>query len=264
MTNRYQSLIALVTGCLLVCSSQAQQTAATEAEPAKAVDNGTDPTKFSRLAEAKYEYLDLQGGFGSGTLRLSYTEPLGEKNDYSLRLRVPVTYVDVLGNDQHALGDVSIQLQHVFGLTKGHAFVAQGELIFDTADRQELGFGKNVFKGTLIYAKFLQGGGIFAPAFVQSKSISGNNARAKVNTTTLDFYYVPKLANPRNLVTFDPSLNFDWENDKRFAGLAVTMGRVTGPAFGGNGILFVKPSVFVGGDRPSSWGVEVGFKVLGF
>jgi hypothetical protein len=65
-------------------------------------------------------------------------------------------------------------------------------------------------------------------------------------------------------VTFDPSLNFDWENDKRFAGLAVTMGRVTGPAFGGNGILFVKPSVFVGGDRPSSWGVEVGFKVLGF
>jgi hypothetical protein len=42
------------------------------------------------------------------------------------------------------------------------------------------------------------------------------------------------------------------------------MGRVTGPAFGGNGILFVKPSVFVGGDRPSSWGVEVGFKVLGF
>jgi hypothetical protein len=59
MTNRYQSLIALVTGCLLVCASQAQQTAATEAEPAKAVDNGTDPTKFSRLAEAKYEYLDL-------------------------------------------------------------------------------------------------------------------------------------------------------------------------------------------------------------
>jgi hypothetical protein len=228
------------------------------------VDNGTDPTKFSRLAEAKYEYLDLKGGFGSGTLRLSYTEPLGEKNDYSLRLRVPVTYVNVLGNDQHALGDVSVQLQHVFGLTKEHAFVAQGEMIFDTAQRPELGTGKNVFKGTLIYAKFLQGGAIFAPAWVQSNSISGDKARAKVNTTTFDFYYVPKLADPRNLVTFDPSLNFDWENDKRFAGLAVTMGRVMGPAFGGNGILFVKPSVFVGGDRPSSWGLEVGFKVLGF
>ena len=30
----------------------------------------------------------------------------------------------------------------------------------------------------------------------------------------------------RNLITFDPSLNFDWENDKQFFGLAVTAGRV--------------------------------------
>jgi hypothetical protein len=34
--------------------------------------------------------------------------------------------------------------------------------------------------------------------------------------------------------------------------------------FGGNGILFIKPSVFVGSDRPGSWGLEVGYKVLGF
>jgi hypothetical protein len=42
------------------------------------------------------------------------------------------------------------------------------------------------------------------------------------------------------------------------------LGRVVGPAFGGNGILFIKPSVFVGSDRPGSWGLEVGYKVLGF
>ena len=264
MTNRCRRLIALAAGCLLVCSSQAQQPVSTGQQTAKAVDNGTDPTKFSRLAEAKYEYLDLKGGYSSGTLRLSYTQPLGEKKDYSVRLRVPVTYVNLLGNDQYALGDASLQLQHVFGLTKEHGFVAQGELIFDTAERQELGTGKNVFKGTLIYAMFLQGGAIFAPAFVQSNSFSGDEARAKVNFTTFDFYYVPKFADPRNLMTLDPSLNFDWENDKRFAGLAVTLGRVIGPAFGGNAILFIKPSAFVGSDRPGSWGLEVGYKVLGF
>jgi hypothetical protein len=264
MTNRCRRLIALAVGCLLVCSSQAQQTVSTGQETAKAVDNGTDPTKFSRVAEGKYEYLDLKGGYSSGTLRLSYTQPLGEKQDYSVRVRVPVTYVNVFGNDQHALGDVSVQLQHVFGLTKEHGFVAQGELIFDTAERQELGTGKNVFKGTLIYAMFLQGGAIFAPAFVQNNSFSGDESRAKVNFTTFDFYYVPKFADPRNLMTLDPSLNFDWENDKRFAGLAVTLGRVIGPAFGGNGILFIKPSAFAGGDRPGDWGLEVGFKVLGF
>jgi len=264
MTNRCQSLIALAAGCLLACSAQAQQAVATGQEAAKAVDNGTDPTKFSRLAEAKYEYLDLRGGYSSGTLRLSYTQPLGEKKDYSVRFRVPVTYVNVLDNDQYALGDVSVQVQHVFGLTKEHGFVAQGELIFNTAQRPELGAGKNAFKGTLIYARFLSDGSIFAPAFVQNNSFSGDETRPDINVTTLDFYYVPKFADPRNLMTLDPSLNFDWENDKRFAGLAITLGRVIGPAFGGNAIFFIKPSVFVGSDRPGSWGLEVGYKVLGF
>ena len=33
---------------------------------------------------------------------------------------------------------------------------------------------------------------------------------------------------------------------------------------GGNGILFVKPSVFAGSDKPGTWGLEVGYKVIGF
>ncbi len=259
-----QNVIALVACCLLAGASHAQQAAPAEAAAAKAVDNGTDPTKFSKLAEAKYEYLDLKGGFSSGTLRLSYTHPLGEKKDYSLRFRAPITYVDVLGNKKHELGDFSLQLAHVFGLTKEHGFVAQGELSFDTAQRPELGTGKNSFKGTLIYARFLKDGSIFAPAFVQTNSFSGDKSRPDINFTTLDFYYVPKFADARNLMTFDPALNFDWENDKNFFSLQVTAGRVVGKAFGGNAIVFVKPAVFVGGDRPSKWGMEVGVKVLGF
>jgi hypothetical protein len=228
-----------------------------------AVDNGTDPTKLLTVAEAKYEYLDLNAGFGSSTLRLSYTQPFG-KGRYSYRLRLPVAAVDVFGNDNYDIGDASIQLQHVFGLTKKQAFVIQGEMVFDTAARPELGTGQNVFKGTLIYAKFLKGGNIFAPAIVQSNSLWGEDNRADVNFTTFDFYYVPKLSNPKNLITYDPALNFDWENDTQFASLAITFGRVLGPQLGGNGVVFFKPSVFAGSDRPSSWGVEVGYKVLGF
>ncbi len=104
----------------------------------------------------------------------------------------------------------------------------------------------------------------FAPAFVQNNSFSGDKSRPDINLTTLDFYYVPKFADSRNLMTFDPALNFDWENDKRFFSLQVTAGRVVGKAFGGNAIIFIKPSVFAGSDRPGSWGLEVGYKVLGF
>jgi hypothetical protein len=205
----------------------------------------------------------LQGGFGSSTLRLSYTQPFADAR-YNIRARLPVASVDVFGSDSYDIGDFSVEVAHVFGLSKEGAFVAKGEMVFDTAERPELGTGQNVFKGTLIYAKFLEGGSIFAPAIVQSNSLWGDDDRADVSFTTFDFYYVPKLSNARNLITYDPALNFDWENNKDFASLAITFGRVLGPQFGGNGILFVKPSVFAGSDRPGDWGMEVGYKVIAF
>lgn len=225
--------------------------------------NGTDPTKFTTIAEAKYEYLDLQGGFGSSTLRLSFTEPFGG-GKWNVRARLPVAAVDVYGNDNYDIGDFSVEIAHVFGLSKSGAFVGKGELALDTAARPELGTGKDVFKGTLIYARFLEGGHIFAPAMVQSISVGGDNSRADVNFTTFDFYYVPKLSNPSYLITYDPALNFDWENDKDFASLAITFGKVLGPQLGGKGIVFVKPSLFAGTDRPGDWGLEVGYKVIAF
>ena len=227
-------------------------------------DTGTDPTRLSRVAEAKYEYLDLERGVSSGTLRLTWTQPLGEKRDWALIARVPVSSVDAGGEDSYDLGDASLKLSHVFGLTPRQGWVAQGEIVLDTAARPELGSGRNVFKGTLIYARFLPGGSIFAPAWVQSRSLGSGSRRAAVNATTLDFYYVPRMADPRNLVTLDPALNFDWENDARYFSLSVTAGRVLGPAFGGNAIVFAKPSLFAGGDRPGAWGIELGFKVIGF
>ena len=256
MKSKNFSLAVLALSILLSFGAHAQD------KPAP--DNGTDPTRFQSVALARYEYLDLEDGFSSGTLRLAYSRPFGEKKDYLWEVNVPVTYVDVFGDNDYDLGDVSFKVQHVFGLSRSGAYVLKGEMNFDTAARPELGTGKNVFEGTFIYAKFLKNKAIFAPAIVHSISLWGDDARADVNATTVDFYYVPKLKDPRNLVTFDPSLNFDWENDKQFFGLAVTAGRMVGPAFGGNAVLFVKPSIFAGSDKPSSWGIEVGYKVLGF
>lgn len=229
-----------------------------------AANNGTDPTKLTTQAQVTWERLDLNGGFRSDNLKLSYTVPLGEKRDWSLRYRVPLTSVDVLGDDSYGLGDASVQVAHVFGLSRQGGWVAQGEMIFDTASRDELGTGKNVLKGTLIRAWFLKDGAIFAPALVHSESLWGDDRRRDVRATTMDFYYVPKLKDSRNLITIDPSINQDWENDRTFLGLAVTYGRVVGPAFGGTGIVTIKPSVFAGDGRPGDWGLEVGYKVLGF
>jgi hypothetical protein len=231
---------------------------------AEEIDNGTNPTQLSRQVQGTFEYTDLRGGFDSNLLRLNYTQPFGEQKDYSLRLRVPVASNNALGSDAYRLGDVSLQLTHVFGVTAARGMVVQGEMSLDTADRPELGAGQNVFKGTFIYAFFRDSGDIFAPALVHSESLWGDDDRADVRLSTVDLYYVPKLADPRNLITYDPFITYNWENDTDFAGLAVTFGRVLGPMLGGNGIVSLKPTYYVGADRPGSWGVEVGFKVLGF
>ena len=116
-----RNLIVAMLLNMAVSAALAQETNAPEP-----VNNGTDPSKLQTVAEAKYEYLDLQNGFSSGTLRLSYTTPLDDAQSYALRVRVPVTYVDVLGNDGYDIGDASLEISHVFGLTKAHAFVAKG------------------------------------------------------------------------------------------------------------------------------------------
>jgi hypothetical protein len=151
-------------------------------------DNGTDPTKLSRSANVSFEHLDLVSGIGSDTLKFSYSTPLGEMKDYSLQFRVPFSALTGIGNGSYDLGDVSLKLTHVFGVSQRGGMVVQGEMVFDTAGRPELGSGQNVFKGTFIYAKFLEGGAIFAPAIVQSNSLWGDDNNGEVNNTTCLLY----------------------------------------------------------------------------
>lgn len=177
---------------------------------------------------------------------------------------VPFAAVDVLGNDKMGLSDVSVKMTRVLEVNRKYGLVMSGKVAFDTADRLELGTGKTVFEGTFIYAKFLKGGHIFAPALVHKISVAGSDRRADVSLTTLDLYYVPRLKDPKMFITVDPALNYDWVNNATFGALAVTFGRSIGPMFGGIGQVTLKPTILVGGDRPANWGMKVGFKVVNF
>ena len=227
-------------------------------------DNGTDPTRVSRTMLLKYEYLKLRNDGRSDVLRAQYTHPVGD--GMSLVLKLPVARVETERASGSGLGDVSVELGKVFGVDKKGGNVVKAELFFDTASRPELGNGNYALKASYIRAFFLENGGIFAPAWVQTFSLLNEEDRPKINLTTIDLYYVPKMADPKNLVTFDPSLNYNWENDIYFAGLAVTLGRNLGksPFGGGNHFVLAKPAILIGGNRPNSWGVELIYKIIGF
>ncbi|UOV05498.1 hypothetical protein MUU75_01840 [Pseudoxanthomonas mexicana] len=155
MKNVMTRSVAVARRCVLpvICSVALAPLGAAAQEQEPAPNNGTDPTRLTTSAVVAYEYNDLNGGMERHSPRLDLTLPFGEKQDYSLRFRVPVASNDIAGDDSFGLGDVSVTGTHVFGLTRQRGLVAQAEMIFDTASRDELGVGKHVFKGTFIYAK---------------------------------------------------------------------------------------------------------------
>lgn len=227
---------------------------------AQEADNGTDPTKLRRSAWATYEHMDLGNDATRGTLKAIYEAPVSEKT--SLRFTLPVVGFDAPGgNDDMDLGDLSLRVTHLLALDRQRGIVLQGEVFADTAGRRELGYGTTVLKATAIYARFLEGGRIFAPAINHSQSIGDEN---QIRETVLDFYYVPKLPNPAHYMTIDPAVVKNWEGDRLYGSLAVTAGTAVGKVGGGLAQVYVKPSIFVGNERPADWAVEVGFRVIGF
>ncbi len=228
----------------------------------KEENDGTDPTRLTSSADVALEHLDLRGGCGSQTMAFAFTTPIGANSN--IRIRIPTVTKDLLGNDGLGFGDISVKLTRVLKVTRQYGLVAGGELVFDTADRPELGSGKTVFKANIVYARFLKGGAIFAPALVHSVSVTGKDIRADINSTTLDLYFVPRLKNKDLFMTLDPAIVHDWESDKTYGSLAVTFGRKLGKMLGGNGQLFVKPSILFGADRSANWGAQIGFKLLNF
>jgi hypothetical protein len=250
---------------LLGATAAEAQTAADVLAPKKEND-GTDPTSPVRFAKFSYEHLDLSlpeslPGNNSNTFAMEFQQPFGRT---AFKFKLPITSVDTLGNGSFGLGDVSAKVSHVASVTKTHGIVLGAEMIFNTADRPELGTGKTVFKPSFIYAFFLNGGHIFAPALVHSVSIAGDANRENVNATTIDFYFVPKLANPKFYMTLDPALTQDWHADKFYLITALTVGYTVGPMMGGTGQVFVKPSVGLGGDKPTGWGIQAGFQLINF
>jgi hypothetical protein len=238
--------------------------AAAMAEEAK-IDNGTDPTKLSTTAQIRFESLDLGDGFTNNILFLRFTQPLGSAQRSSLELKLPILSNNIAGDSSYGAGDIILKFSHLAALTPKYGILLTLEAGFDTADRPELGFGSNVLRPGITYALFLPGGSLFAPTLQHAFTVGDTDSgRTDVSITVADFYYVPKLKDPRSYMTIDPALTYDWNREQLSPSLAVTLGRVISTGLPGTSSVFIKPSAGIGGDRAYDWGVEVGFKVVGF
>lgn len=241
--------------------------ACAQSESADTVDNGTDPTKLTRFALVTWEHLALNTPRDnvSRNFSLRYATPIDRAARTNVVVRLPFISTDLAGNSGYGIGDVLLRANHIYRLTRTDGIVLTGELGFNTADGVDRGLGKNVVRLGGTYALFLAHG-IFAPTVLhaQSLGVGADSGRARVSNTTFDFYYVPKLPTSRYFVTIDPALVQDWETNKMYGALSVTVGAQVGKLWGGNAIARVKPQVGIGGNRLATWGIEFGFQLLGF
>jgi len=245
------------------------------------INNGTNPTLLTTQMGVQYQFNQINPTLNTGLLEFFYTKPFG---DGSKAFRFTVPFSDSpfnaapnfggpaaagsptgLGGSDLRLGDISLTYIDVFHLNESSGAAFTAELFLDTATTPTSGYGQFAMETSLFYAWFLGNGSIFAPAWVQTFGLEGGNADGvNVNVTTIDFYYVPKLKNPKFYMTFDPAVIHDWESGDTFGSLQITFGMMTGRMFGGDSQVFIKPGILVGGDKPADWSVQAGFKVLNF
>ncbi|RGP37529.1 hypothetical protein D1012_10010 [Pseudotabrizicola alkalilacus] len=228
------------------------------------IDNGTDPTKLSSSFTLSYENLRLVDGGDLQTLTLKYGTTIGTDGRTGLNLKLPFVSTS-FGETGFGVGDFSVKISRVLTITPSYGIIVGAEAVFDTADAPNRGAGVDVLELSGAYAFFFKSGTILAPALLHSMSIGNPDpGRQDVSQTTFDLYYVPKLRNPKAYMTVDPAIIYDWETDKFSGALAVTYGQAVDLGLAGNESFFIKPSIGIGRNRGADFGIEVGFKVVGF
>ena len=110
------------------------------------------------------------------------------------------------------------------------------------------------------------GGGLFAPGLQYKFSVDEDDGRSDTDQILIDLNFLVMGTNKTFWFFTDPQIVFDLENDIEFAILDFEFGWMMAqwfPDLKGQS-FYVRPSVGVGGDRPTDYGVEVGYKIVGW
>lgn len=220
------------------------------------VNNGTNPTSLASSACVQCKYSDLGWGFSNDVFEANFSGPFGPGRNKALSYTAP--YASGPTSNSFLLGDLSSTFTHLLDVDASRGYAYMAKLKLDTSDRPDLGAGQTVLEFSGFYAKFLKDGSMVAPALIHRAGVADEDpGRSKVNTTTFDFHYAPKISPESMFVAFDPALISDWERDKGFASLTTTFGVPMGKAFDGDSQIFIKPQILITADRPADLSPQV-------
>jgi hypothetical protein len=248
----------------------------------KSDKTGTNPINFQRDLRAynEYSWLNTEGDGSQNVTTVEFRTPFaGDKWQFRARTRYNALAADLNDDgrddiDDSGRGDTDIRLLTVPYLKGANAFAVAFEAFFDTASEDSLGSGTTSLGPQAFYVHFFKnshlpiysGGGLFAPGLQYKFSIDEDGGRADVDQILIDLNYLAMAPDNQSWFFTDPQIVFDRETDTEFALLDLEFGWMMTswyPEMKGHS-FYVRPSIGVGGDRPSDYSVEFGYKIVGW
>jgi hypothetical protein len=242
---------------------------------------GTNPINFQRDVRIYNEYLWLNtDGDGNQNLTtLEYRTPFA-KGKWQFRTRIPYNVVkaDVNGDgmddiSDSGLGDINFRLMTVPYLKGANGLAVGLEVFLDTASEDSLGAGTTSLAPVVFLGHFFRGGfgpwqkgGLFAPGLQYKFSVDEDEGRDKTEQGIIDINYLVQSVDGQSWLFAEPQIVFDLENDAEFAIIDIEFGWMMTkwqPDLKGQS-FYLRPTFTIGTDRPMDYGIEVGYKFVGW
>jgi len=266
----------------LPSAAVAQEVSAEGAATDTSDKSGTNPINFQRDFRIynEYSWLNTAGDGNQNVTTLEFRTPFAG-GKWQFRLRAPYTtsltadfnndgFDDI---DDSGVGDINFRLLTVPYFKGANAVAVALEVFVDTASEDSLGAGTTSLAPIVFVGHFFRGGfgpwkkgGLFAPGLQYKFSVDEAAGRAKTEQIILDINFLLQAVDGQAWLFAEPQIVFDQENNADFAIMDIEFGwmmtkwwpKLEGQSF------YVRPTFTVGTDRPTDYGIELGYKWIGW
>ena len=271
--NRLSKIILMASAVFLITGLTCTGVYAEE-EDAKADKTGTNPVNFQREIRLynEYTWLNTAGDGSQNLTTLEFRTPFaGGKWQFRARARYSLLDVDFdnpadIDVDEDGFGDMDIRFLTVpvFDMANRRALAFGLEVFLDTASEDVLGTGTTSLGPQVFYVKFLKRG-LFAPGLQYKFSVDEDTDRKEVDQVLIDLNYLLMAKDKQSLFFTDPQIVIDNEDDVEYVIVDFEFGWMMSKWTDLKGHSFyIRPSIGVGGDRPTDGSIEIGYKIVGW
>ena len=236
---------------------------------------GTNPINFTHDLRFYNEFiwLNTEGNSYQNVTTLEYRQPFAS-DKWQFRTRIRGTGIELDLNDDGAddfkewgLGEIDFRLLTVPWLDmKRLQAIALGLETFLPTAEDGLGSKRLTFGPQIFWAKFNPFGAkgwLFAPGYQHRFSVWEDDDLDTLHQSVIDLYVVWLSSNKQYWSLLDPQIILDWQEEESYMILDWELGMMLDKYTGSKGhSIYIRPSVGVGGDRPTDGSIEVGYKIV--